>query len=87
MSLKKRMFRSNMTILCSALIGLMLIIVAVLVLFEDSFEQQFHSVSRTALEQHAAEAAQTVEQTEIGEMDELSLRIEISQRKIRSCRP
>lgn len=46
------MFRSNMTILCSALIGLMLIIVAVLVLFEDSFEQQFHSVSRTALERH-----------------------------------
>ena len=76
MSLKKRMFRSNMTILCSALIGLMLIIVAVLVLFEDSFEQQFHSVSRMALERHAAEAAQAVEQTEIGEMDKLSSLIE-----------
>lgn len=76
MSLKKRMFRSNMTILCSALIGLMLIIVAVLVLFEDSFERQFHSVSRAALERHAEEAAQAVEQTEIGEIDELSSRIE-----------
>lgn len=75
MSLKKRMFRSNMTILCSALVSLMLIIIAVLLLFEDSFEQQFHSISQTALERHASEAAETVEQTEIDEIDELNRRI------------
>lgn len=75
MSLKKRMFRSNMTILCSALVSLMLIIIAVLLLFEDYFEQQFHSISQTALERHASEAAETVEQTEIDEIDELNRRI------------
>ena len=75
MSLKKRMFRSNMMILCSALVSLMLIIIAVLLLFEDSFEQQFHSISQTALERHASEAAETVEQTESDEIDELNRRI------------
>lgn len=75
MSLKKRMFRSNMTILCSALVSLMLIIIAVLLLFEDYFEQQFHSISQTALERHASEAAETVEQTESDEIDELNRRI------------
>ena len=75
MSLKKRMFRSNMMILCSALVSLMLIIIAVLLLFEDYFEQQFHSISQTALERHASEAAETVEQTEIDEIDELNRRI------------
>ncbi len=75
MSLKKQMFRSNMMILCSALVSLMLIIIAVLLLFEDYFEQQFHSISQTALERHASEAAETVEQTEIDEIDELNRRI------------
>lgn len=64
-----------MTILCSALVSLMLIIIAVLLLFEDSFEQQFHSISQTALERHASEAAEAVEQTEIDEIDELNRRI------------
>ena len=75
MSLKKRMFRSNMMILCSALVSLILIIIAVLLPFEDHFEQQFHSISQTALERHASEAAETVEQTEIDEIDELNRRI------------
>ncbi len=43
MSLKKRMFRSNMMILFLALLALMLIILAVLVVFEDSFERQLQS--------------------------------------------
>ena len=64
-----------MTILCSALVSLMFIIIAVLLLFEDYFEQQFHSISQTALERHASEAAEAVEQTEIDEIDELNRRI------------
>lgn len=40
MSLKKRMFRSNMTILFLALLSLMLILLGALILFEDSFESQ-----------------------------------------------
>lgn len=45
MSLKKRVFRSNMMILFTALISFMLIILGVLVLFEDSLERQLHSIS------------------------------------------
>lgn len=44
MSLKKRMFRSQMTILFTALFSFMLIILAVLVLFEDAIERQLHSM-------------------------------------------
>lgn len=72
MSLKKRMFRSNMTILCCALVSLMLILVAVMVLFEDSFERQFHTLSQTALERHVSEAAQAVEAAQIEDVDELN---------------
>lgn len=57
MSLKKRMFRSNMMILFSALVSLMLIILLVLVLFEDSFERQFHSIGRAVLENRDVEEA------------------------------
>ena len=46
MSLKKRVFRSNMMILFTALISFMLIILGVLVLFEDSLERQLHSISQ-----------------------------------------
>lgn len=72
MSLKKRMFRSNMTILCSALVTLMMILVAVLVLFEDFFEQQYHSVSQTVMENHIVEAAAAVGKTDAGNVDNLN---------------
>lgn len=55
MSLKKRMFRSNMKILLSALLSLMVILLAVLILFEDSFERQLHLMG---LETHVAQTAQ-----------------------------
>ena len=61
MSLKKRMFRANMTILFAALFSLMVIILAVLALFEDSLETQLYSISGTQIEEHAQEAAQIVE--------------------------
>lgn len=57
MSLKKRMFRSNMTILFSALIALMVIILAVLVIFEETFERQLRSMSQTRLEDHVETVA------------------------------
>lgn len=55
MSLKKHMFRSNMMILFSALLSLMVILLGVLMLFEDSFEQQWHSMEQTYLESHGVE--------------------------------
>ena len=61
MSLKKRMFRANMTILFAALFSLMVIILAVLALFEDSLETQLYSISGAQIEEHAQEAAQIVE--------------------------
>lgn len=62
MSLKKRMFRSNMTILLSALLSLMAIILAVLVLFEDSLERQLQSAGETRIESHAAMVAEVMDQ-------------------------
>lgn len=75
MSLKKRMFRSNMLILCCALVSLMLILVAVMVLFEDSFECQFHSISQNPLDRHVSEAARTVEEAQIDDIDEVNVRV------------
>lgn len=54
MSLKKRMFRSNMMILFLALIGLVLVVLLVLVMFEDAFEKQFDKMEYTG-------AAETIE--------------------------
>lgn len=62
MFLKKRMFQSNMTILLSALLSLLAIILAVLVLFEDSLERQLRSAGGTRIESHAAMVAQVMDQ-------------------------
>lgn len=66
MSLKKRMFRSNMTILFAALFSLMLIILGVLVVFEDTLEDQLYAISGTRIEEHAGEVLKVVEQAIAG---------------------
>lgn len=66
MSLKKRMFRSNMTILCTALFSLMLILIFVLILFEDSFEGQFRLLSQGKVERHAVSLLTAVENAHPG---------------------
>ena len=53
MSLKKRMFRSNMTILFLALLAQILVVVFVLFLFEDSFEKQFHETEQEIMRQYS----------------------------------
>ena len=50
MSLKKRMFRSNMMILFLALFSLMMIILLVLLAFEDSFEQRLDALEQRKLD-------------------------------------
>ena len=62
MSLKKRMFRSNMMILSAALCALMLIILAVFGLFEDSLERQLYVISQTRIDGNAEEVASLMEQ-------------------------
>ena len=71
MSLKKRMFRSNMTILFSALLALMVILLAVLVLFEDTLEKQLGALGSTRVENHAEQAAQMLETASVENMDAL----------------
>ena len=61
MSLKKRMFRANMTILFAALFSLMLIILTVLFFFEDSLENQLYSISGMKIEEHAQQTVRIVE--------------------------
>lgn len=56
MSLKKRMFRSNMAILFAAMLSVVLIILAVMVLFEDSLERQFYAAGEAGAEQDLEEA-------------------------------
>ena len=55
MSLKKRLFRSNMKILFAALFSLMLVILAVSIVFEDSLENQFYAIADARLEEHMGE--------------------------------
>lgn len=79
MSLQKRMFRSNMTILFAALLTLLMIIAAALVLSGDSLENQLNALSETRVDEHAADVLrvlqddhiQTAEalQKEVGEWD------------------
>lgn len=76
MSLKKRMFRFNMTILCSALLFLMLVMVLVLIVFEDSFEKQFSSINQTKLDAHMEDVIQVIKKTEIQEAQELQQEVE-----------
>ena len=76
MSLKKRMFRSNMTILSAALFSLMLIILAVLILFEDSLENQVYAISSTRIEQHAEEVVQIMEKEDIQNPENLEKEVE-----------
>ena len=65
------MFRSNMMILFTALVALMLILVGVLVIFEGSFENQFHSLTQTRLDSHIEEAARLVREAQPGEEEQL----------------
>lgn len=76
MSLKKRMFRSNMMILSAALCALMLIILAVFGLFEDSLERQLYVISQTRIDGNAEEVASLMEQPGMQSPEALSDMVE-----------
>lgn len=59
MSLKKRMFRSDMAILFAAMLSVVLIILAVMVLFEDSLERQFYAAGEAGAEQNGGERSRS----------------------------
>mgnify|MGYP005757204847 CR=1 FL=1 len=75
MSLKKRMFRSNMMILFAALFSLMLIILAILVVFEDSLENQIHAIGQTKMERHIGEVKQLMASDDIRSAKDLDQKI------------
>lgn len=58
------MFRSNMMILFAALCSLMLIILGVLILFEDSLERQLHSITQSQVDPNAWQVSQLIEETD-----------------------
>ena len=58
--LKARLFRSNMTILFAALLALMVVILSVLVVFEDALEKQLHAITQTTIESHASAVVDAV---------------------------
>lgn len=71
MSLKKRMFRSNMKILFAAMFSLMVIILLVLILLEDSLEKQVHSLVQSEMESHIVEVANLMERQDIRNAEDL----------------
>lgn len=75
MSLKKRMFRSNMAILFAALFFLMAVILLVCILFEDSLENQIYEISETKLESHVGEVASLIERENMTQEEELQKEI------------
>lgn len=76
MTLKKRMFRSNMKILFSALLALMAVFLLVLVIFEDSFEKEFHRISQTELDSHVEEVVRIIEDDRMQTAGDLKEKVE-----------
>ncbi|MFV0527402.1 MAG: ATP-binding protein [Lachnospiraceae bacterium] len=62
MSLKKRIFRSNMKILSLALASLLLVAVVIIGLFEDAFLKDFESVDNAKLDTGAYQVMELVDQ-------------------------
>ncbi|MFT4007387.1 MAG: hypothetical protein QM683_17825 [Lacrimispora sp.] len=64
MSLKKRMFRSNMMILLSALVSLMLVVGIVAIVFEDALTKDIESVDNSQLDQDVNRVVEIMRQGE-----------------------
>lgn len=75
MSLKKRMFRSNMKILFTALICLMLIIMTVLIIFEDALEGQIYKISQTKIDGNAGSVMRAVEMEDTKNAEDLQSKV------------
>lgn len=71
MSLKKRMFRSNMTILFLSLVSLLAVVFLVLILFEDSIERRFWTMDQAKLDSQISKVAYMVEETGIQDIEKL----------------
>lgn len=73
MSLKKRMFRSNMTILCLALFSLLMVVLLVLGLFEDPIERRFLPMEQTKLDDKVYEVVSLLNDAEHQSIKELEV--------------
>lgn len=74
MSLKKRMFRSNMAILICALAVLMAVILVVLGIFEDSFEHQLDRMDHSQVRIEVERDGKLLENVEVHELMKLTMR-------------
>lgn len=71
MSLKKRMFRSNMTILFLSLISLLAVVFFVVVVFEDSLERKFWTMEQAKLDSGISQIVSMVEGSGIQDIEKL----------------
>ncbi len=71
MSLKKRMFRSSMTILFLSLISLLVVVFLVLVVFEDSIEKKFWTMEQAKLDNRISQVASMVDEAGIQDIEKL----------------
>lgn len=71
MSLKKRMFRSNMTILFLSLISLLAVVFLVVVVFEDPLERKFWTMEQAKLDSGILQVAVMVEESGIQDIEKL----------------
>lgn len=71
MSLKKRMFRSNMMILLSALVSLMLVVVIVIAIFEDAVLRDFESLDNAELDKNVSKVWEVMKQADEAEWQQL----------------
>ena len=76
MSLKKRMFRSNMAILFLALLSLLAIVMFVLIAFEDSIERNVQTVDQAELDGGVMEIVSLVSQADPQDITVLQQRAE-----------
>lgn len=76
MSLKKRMFRSNMTIIFLSLLSLLAVVFLVLILFEDSIERRFWTMEQAKLDRGILQVAALVEEAGIQDIEKLQENVE-----------
>lgn len=71
MSLKKRMFRSNMTIIFLSLFSLLAVVFLVLIVFEDSIERRFFTMEQAKLDDSVTYVLSLVQGAETQDIEEL----------------
>lgn len=71
MSLKKRMFHSNMAVIFLSLLSLLAVVFLVLIVFEDSIERRFWTMEQAKLDSGVSQVYALVEEAQIRDIQKL----------------